>query len=245
MYTVKITFDALRCNPPYFSQEKTTFQSLDEAKEYGHNRAKRFDLIEIYFGNIILMADMHSNFKYYEKSNPTQQKDKTMTETMTFKEWLETKTVLEFCYLIEEQHPFSTFKVVHWWDSENDKFVLDIENDLCQCMEIEISFTDLTVVVNAKECSFVDFNRILSTCQQNAHDRETVCMYPNDWAGDTTSKFDGLISVQKRLEWKLPIQRRNIVQNVDYLTQFNRWVVIHAETLQLLERIEKMKRDLF
>ena len=81
MYTVKITFDALRCNPPYFSQEKTTFQSLDEAKEYGHNRAKRFDLIEIYFGNIILVADMYSNFKYYEKSNPTQQKDKTMTTT--------------------------------------------------------------------------------------------------------------------------------------------------------------------
>jgi len=203
----------------------------------------------IQFWSLICILILSSTrYNMTTTTNPTQEDTMTTTtetETMTIKQWLETKTVVEFCYLIEEQHPFCTFKVVHWWDSENDKFVLDIENDLCQCMEIEITFYDLTITVNAKECSFVDFNRILSTCQQNAHDRETVCMYPNDWAGDTTSKFDGLISVQKRLEWIGNFQRRNIVQNVDYLTQFNRWVVIHAETLQLLERIEKMKRDLF
>jgi len=64
MYTVKIIFNA------NVSPDVAQFHDLNEAKEYGLNNANTFDLIEIRFRennrNIILVADMRSNFEFYE-----------------------------------------------------------------------------------------------------------------------------------------------------------------------------------
>jgi hypothetical protein len=170
---------------------------------------------------------------------------KTDLETITLEQWLKRNSILDFINKIEDEKPICTFKMVHWWDSDNDKFAFDIERNLCTCFEIEISFEGLNVIVNQREVGFQDFDGIMSTCQENADDWVVIALHKSE--DRMLSKFDALVSTEKLLKWKLPMQRQHVIENANLqdMFSFDRWVKIYGETLTLIELVEQKKRQMF